>query len=84
MASPLAEIMTDTMRRLIEGSREAVASSDDVREQLRRAVEAHVRYHARHPLEAFVGNREINSLEQPEQHRVLRRLLRRRGRDDLL
>ncbi|MGW0585858.1 TetR/AcrR family transcriptional regulator, partial [Streptomyces sp. NPDC002920] len=43
------------------------------REQLRRAVEAHIRYHARHRLEAFVGNREIGSLEQPDQERVLGR-----------
>ena len=69
----LAEIMISTMERLIEGTREATASTDDVREQLRRAVEAHVRYHARCRLEAFVGNREIGNLEQPDRDRVLRR-----------
>ena len=65
--------MINTMERLIEGSREAVASTDDVREQLRRAVEAHVRYHTRNRLEAFVGNREIGNLEPPDRDRVLRR-----------
>jgi len=69
----LAEIMVATMERLIEGFQAATTSTDDVREQLRRAVEAHVRYHAHNRLEAFVGNREIGSLERPDQARVLRR-----------
>ncbi|RZB14478.1 TetR/AcrR family transcriptional regulator [Streptomyces sp. F001] len=69
----LAEIMNGTMERLIADNTAAVAGTDDVCEQLRRAVEAHIRYHARHRLEAFVGNREIGSLEQPEQEQVLGR-----------
>jgi len=69
----LAEIMLGTMDALIARHAEAVGSADGVREQLRRAAEAHVRYHARHQLEAFVGNREIGSLEQPDRDRVLRR-----------
>ncbi|MFB7755494.1 TetR/AcrR family transcriptional regulator, partial [Streptomyces sp. NPDC056121] len=67
----LAEIMTGTMEQLIADNAAAVAGAGDVREQLRRSVEAHIRYHARHRLEAFVGNREIGSLEQPDQDRVL-------------
>ncbi|WP_254076284.1 hypothetical protein [Streptomyces sp. P3] len=39
--------------------------------RLRRATEAHVRYHARHRLDAFVGNREIRSLVEPHHSRVL-------------
>ncbi|MFJ8827862.1 hypothetical protein ACIREE_39800 [Streptomyces sp. NPDC102467] len=35
-------------------------------------MEAHIRYHARHRLEAFVGNREIGNLEPEDQERVLR------------
>ncbi|MFI8788992.1 TetR/AcrR family transcriptional regulator [Streptomyces sp. NPDC055105] len=69
----LAEIMIGTMEQLIADNAAAVAGTDDVREQLRRSVEAHIRYHARHRLEAFVGNREIGSLEQPDQDRVLAR-----------
>ncbi|MET7924560.1 TetR/AcrR family transcriptional regulator [Streptomyces sp. NPDC005349] len=69
----LAEIMIGTMEQLIADNTAAVAGTDDVREQLRRSVEAHIRYHARHRLEAFVGNREIGSLEQPDQDRVLTR-----------
>jgi len=69
----LAEIMVGTMDALIAAHTEAVDSVDDTREQLRRAVEAHVRYHARRRFEAFVGNREIGSLEQPGRDRILRR-----------
>jgi AcrR family transcriptional regulator len=69
----LAEIMISTMEQLIEANREATGSTDDVGEQLRRAVEAHVRYHARHRFEAFVGNREIGNLEQPDRDRLLHR-----------
>ncbi|MEV8345138.1 TetR/AcrR family transcriptional regulator [Streptomyces niveus] len=69
----LAEIMTGTMEQLIADNIAAVAGTDDVREQLRRSVEAHIRYHARHRLEAFVGNREIGNLEQRDQDRVLGR-----------
>ncbi|MBB3051560.1 AcrR family transcriptional regulator [Prauserella isguenensis] len=67
----LARIMTTTMEALLAGYRTAVASSDDPVERLRRATEAHVRYHARHRLEAFVGNREIRSLVDPHRARVL-------------
>ncbi|MEU2779716.1 TetR/AcrR family transcriptional regulator, partial [Streptomyces sp. NPDC007162] len=69
----LAEIMIGTMEQLIADNIVAVTGADDVRERLRRSVEAHIRYHARHRLEAFVGNREIGSLEQPDQDRVLGR-----------
>ncbi|WP_406339695.1 TetR/AcrR family transcriptional regulator [Streptomyces sp. NBC_00649] len=69
----LVEIMIGTMEQLIADNMAAVAGVDDVHEQLRRSVEAHIRYHARHRLEAFVGNREIGSLEQPDQDRVLSR-----------
>ncbi|MFI7701860.1 TetR/AcrR family transcriptional regulator [Nonomuraea sp. NPDC049480] len=68
----LAEIMTGTMARLLAGFQDAISSTDDVREQLRRAVEAHVRYHAQHRFEAFVGNREIANLAQPARDLVLR------------
>ncbi|MGW5861136.1 TetR/AcrR family transcriptional regulator [Streptomyces sp. NPDC055239] len=69
----LTEIMVGTMEQLIADNIAAVSGTDDVREQLRRSVEAHIRYHARHRLEAFVGNREIGNLEQPDQERVLSR-----------
>lgn len=67
----LAQLMTGTMHALLAVHETAVASSDEPRERLRRAVEAHVRYHARHRLEAFVGNREIRSLVEPQRGQVL-------------
>ncbi|MEU7305499.1 TetR/AcrR family transcriptional regulator [Streptomyces sp. NPDC007206] len=69
----LAQIMTGTMDDLLQTFRVAVAGCEDVVERLRRAAEAHVRYHARHRLEAFVGTREIRSLEEPHRTDVLRR-----------
>jgi hypothetical protein len=41
--------------------------------RLRRAVEAHVRYHATHREHAFVGNRELESLAEPARTHVLSR-----------
>jgi AcrR family transcriptional regulator len=67
----LARIMTGTMEDLLAAHRVAIATTDDPTERLRRATEAHVRYHARHRLEAFVGNREIRSLVDPHRGRVL-------------
>jgi AcrR family transcriptional regulator len=67
----LAGIMTGTMDDLLRAHHAAVATTDDPTGRLRRATEAHVRYHARHRLEAFVGNREIRSLTAPHRERVL-------------
>jgi AcrR family transcriptional regulator len=67
----LRESMVGTMNRLLTDHEVAVGSTDDVAEQLRRAAEAHVRHHARHRREAFVGNREIWSLEEPDRLLVL-------------
>jgi AcrR family transcriptional regulator len=67
----LAQIMTETMQALLAANRAAVATTTDPTERLRRATEAHVRYHARHRLEAFVGNREIRSLAEPHRGRIL-------------
>lgn len=67
----LAQIMTATMEALLAHHRTAVATTEDPTERLRRATETHVRYHARHRLEAFVGNREIRSLAEPHRSQVL-------------
>ena len=40
--------------------------------QLRQMVDAHVRYHAAHREQAFVGNHEIGNLKQPHRDQVLR------------
>ncbi len=67
----LVQIMTSTMDALLAAHSAAVATTTDPVERLRRAVDAHVRYHARHRHEAFVGNREIRSLVEPHRTTVL-------------
>lgn len=69
----LVQIMDTTMDDLVGAHEAALKTARDPVERFRRAVEAHVRYHARHRLEAFVGTREIRSLEEPHRHRVLAR-----------
>jgi AcrR family transcriptional regulator len=69
----LVEIMVATMDALLAANRSAVATTTDPTERLSRAVEAHVRFHARNRLEAFVGNREIRSLVEPYRTAVLAR-----------
>ena len=67
----LAEIMVETMTSLIARQRAAVEAGGPPDVQLRRAVEAHVRYHATHREDALVGNREIESLDQPARTQVV-------------
>lgn len=69
----LAQIMDATMDELFAAHAAALRTTDNPSERLRRAAEAHVRFHARHRLEAFVGNREIRSLEEPHRRRLLDR-----------
>jgi AcrR family transcriptional regulator len=67
----LHEIMQSTMEVLIRNQSAAMSAGGNCETRLRRAVEAHVRYHAAHKMEAFVGNREVASLEQPYRDQVL-------------
>lgn len=67
----LVQIMTSTMQDLIAAHHAAIVTTEDPTERLKRAAEAHVRYHARHRLEAFVGTREIRSLLEPHRSRVI-------------
>ena len=69
----LVSIMIGTMDALLAAFASAVATTTDPVERLRRATDAHARYHARHRLEAFVGNREIRSLVEPHRGAVLAR-----------
>jgi len=69
----LADIVVGTTDALLAAQRAAVREEGDVREQLRRAVEAHVRFHADHPREAFVAGREVDSLAEPHRSEVLRK-----------
>ena len=61
----LERIMVMGMERLIAYQDAALASTDDVGEQLRRMTGAHVLVHIRHRRSAMVGDRELNNLEEP-------------------
>lgn len=61
----LSRIMTTGMGRLIAYQDAALASTDDVAEQLRRMTGAHVLVHIRHRRSAMVGDRELTNLEEP-------------------
>lgn len=67
----LGTIMVETMRSLITVQQAALAAGGGPALQLRRVVEAHVRYHATHREHAFVGNREISNLAPPYSDNVL-------------
>ncbi|HEY6531978.1 MAG TPA: TetR/AcrR family transcriptional regulator [Acidimicrobiales bacterium] len=67
----LVGIMHASMDRLLDDHRAAVATAAGVEAQLRRAVEAHVRFHTRHRDEAFVGTREIDSLDPAERRTIV-------------
>ena len=60
----LAEIMLGTMDTLLAMHAEAVDGVTDVTERLRRAVQADVRYHGRHRLQALCGKRDIKAVDR--------------------
>lgn len=67
----LDDIMTGMMEELLRRQRDALAAGGDVRDRLRRITAVHVQYHAEYRYEAFVGHREIDSLEEPTRSRIL-------------
>jgi AcrR family transcriptional regulator len=69
--SLLVHIMIGTMEDLLRAQRLVLGLGGDAPTRLRRMVEAHVRYHAAHRREAFVGNREIGCLDKANRQRVL-------------
>lgn len=66
----LRDVMVDTMNNLLKVVRSAISGTEDTVLQLRRAAEAHVRFHARHKREVRIGNYEIPALEQPHRGAV--------------
>jgi hypothetical protein len=64
--------MLRTMNQLMDSHRAVIATSADVVEQLRRAMETHVIYHANNPRDVRIGNGEIQNLEEPVRSEVLR------------
>jgi len=67
----LVEIVTGMMEELLRRQRAALDAGGDVRKRLEAITAVHVQYHAEHRYEAFVGHREIDSLEEPHRSRIL-------------
>jgi AcrR family transcriptional regulator len=65
----LHTIVKGTIQQLIKGAHAAIASTDDVEEQLRRVVQSHVEFHAEHRFEMFISEREITNLQEPARTR---------------
>lgn len=70
----LNDIMVSVMDELEESVHEAVDSAGDSHvERLAAAADAHLRYHAQHAREVFIGNSELRSLNDADRKEVLRR-----------
>lgn len=67
----LHTIMRDTMQNLLTEHRLAIADCSSTTQRFRRAVECQARFHTRHRLEAFVGNREIRNLTAEHRAEVI-------------
>ena len=67
----LVEIVTGMMTELLRRQQAALARGGDVSERLQRITAVHVQYHAEQRYEAFVGHREIDSLEEPHRTHIL-------------
>ncbi len=68
----LAALMSRSIADVHRSLESAVASTDDPVLRLRRAFEAHVRYHAVHRLDALLGAKELANLEPgPLRERIL-------------
>jgi AcrR family transcriptional regulator len=61
----LRDIAQFAIKTLINNTHIAIASTDDVGEQLVRAVAAHVEMHTKDPALALIANRDFPSLEEP-------------------
>jgi len=66
----LVDIMVTTMQDLLAGFDRANSNGSPA-QRLRNVMAEHVRYHATHPRDVRIGNREIPSLEEPAREVVL-------------
>jgi AcrR family transcriptional regulator len=78
-ADLLSEVVFASIDAVLAGAADAIASSDDPVEQLRRVVESLVRQFTRHPREAIVTTRDFVWLEGADRERAV--ALRREYRE---
>jgi AcrR family transcriptional regulator len=84
-AELLSEIVLETMDAMLAGQADAVASSADPVEQLRRVAESQVRHFTRYPREAVISTRDFVWLEGDDAAKVSEQRRRyRHGIEDLL
>jgi AcrR family transcriptional regulator len=84
-AELLREIVIDTLDALLAIQQEAIASTLNVVEQLRRAAESQVRFFVQHPNESLVAIREFRWAEGDDLREIqARRHAYRRAFEDLL
>jgi AcrR family transcriptional regulator len=84
-AELLNEIVIDTMDAILEVQHEAINSSTDVVDRLRRAAESQVRFFVEHPNESLVAIREFRWAEGEAMTDIQTRRLRyRKAYEDLL
>lgn len=67
----LVEIMVTIMNDLLACQRTALAGVDDPIEQLRVFVKTHIRFHAEHARDVFIGNAELRSLSKANRKTVV-------------
>jgi AcrR family transcriptional regulator len=81
----LHEILIDTLDAILAVQHDAIASSPDVVEQLRRAAESQVRFLVEHPQEAVIAIRDFRWAESDALAAIHERRRRyRKGFEDLL
>jgi AcrR family transcriptional regulator len=84
-AELLHEITLSTIDAIITTQADAIASSDDVEQQLRRVVESMVRHFTRYPQESIVATRDFVWAEGDNRDEILARRQRlRHGIEDIL
>ena len=69
--SLLVDIFVDTTYAVWDEYQRAIAGIEDVREQLRGAIEAYALRHATHRREALVVHRDLSALEEPNHSDVV-------------
>ena len=84
-AELLREIVTETLDALLAIQREAIDSTPDIVQQLRRAAESQVRLFVEHPEESLIAIREFRWAEGEDLHAIqARRHSYRQAFEDLL
>ncbi|MGX7727729.1 TetR/AcrR family transcriptional regulator [Rhodococcus sp. 2H158] len=68
----LTDIMVSVMDELLQAVHAALASADGTAvDRFKAAVDCHIRYHAEHAREVFIGNSELRSLSDGDLEEVL-------------